>query len=76
MSQLIKSQALTLSGENSFSGFSGELESTNSKAFWEGDKSVIVGDATNNGDNAIIDFSFSFGWFLLILGKNSYDSGQ
>jgi hypothetical protein len=52
LSQLIKSQTLTLGGKDSLSGFVGESKSTNSKSFWDVQKSGIVSYRSNNGKNS------------------------
>lgn len=74
LSQLIKSKALSLSSSDSLSGFSGELKSTNSKSFRNVQKSDVVSDGTNNGENSWVELGLSFWDWGIIMRKGSSDS--
>lgn len=52
LGELIESQALSVSLEDSSSGSAGELQSANFKALRNNKKSVVIGDGSNNGNNS------------------------
>jgi hypothetical protein len=60
LSQLIKSQALTLSSSDSLSGFSGELEGADSESFWDIEESGVISDSAYEGDDSGVELSLSF----------------
>ena len=76
LSQLIEGQALSSSFGKSSSGSVGELECANSKSSRDLQKSVVVGDTADNGNNS----GGELGGLLLsrktIFGENSGYSGQ
>ena len=76
LSQLIEGQALSSSFGKSSSGSVGELECANSKSSGDLQKSVVVGDTADNGNNS----GGELGGLLLsrktIFGENSGYSGQ
>ena len=67
LSQLIESQALSLSGSNSLSSFIGESKSTYSKSFRYVQESSIVGDRSNNSKNSGVEFSLSLWYWSFVL---------
>ena len=76
LSQLIKSQTLTLGRNDSFSGLSGELKSTNSKSFWDVKKSVVISDSTNDSNDSGVKLGLSLSDRGFIVWKSSGDSGD
>jgi hypothetical protein len=52
LSQLVKSQTLTLGGKDSLSGFVGESKGTNSESLWDVQESVVVSYRSNNCKNS------------------------
>lgn len=65
---------MSFSGSDSFSGFSGEFKSANSKSLWDVQKSVVVSDGTNNGEDSWVEFSLSLWDWSVIVRKSSGDS--
>lgn len=76
LSQLIEGVCLTSSGKDSLSGSSGKLESSNSKSLRNVQKSDIVGDGANNGDNSGVKLGLFVGDGSAILAQMSGDSGD
>ena len=52
LGQLVESVACSLGASNSVFGCLGELQSNNSKSFGDVEKSGIVGNCSDDGDNA------------------------
>jgi predicted transcriptional regulator len=74
LSQLIKSEALTLGGKDSLPGFVGESKSTNSKSLLDVQKSGIVSYRSNNGKNSGVELGLSLRNWSLIVRKGAGNS--
>lgn len=76
LSQLIKSQALTLGGEDSLSGFIGEFKGADSESLRDVEEPVVVGDGANNSEDSGVELGLSFGYFGVVLRENLGNSGD
>lgn len=61
LSELIKSKTLSLSSDDSVSGCGGELEGYNSESFWDIEESGVVGDCSDDSNNAFELVIFELG---------------
>ncbi len=75
MSQLIKSQALTLGGNNSLSGIVGEFKGANFESLRDVEEPVVVSNSANYRENSGIELSLSFRYFSVVLRQDFGDSG-
>ena len=55
-SELVESQALTTSSDDSFSGLFSESEGTDSQ-LWDGEESDVVGDGGNSDNDGVVGLS-------------------
>lgn len=76
LSQLVEGVGVTSSSNNSLSGSSGELKSSNFKSLGNVQEPDIVGDGANNGDDSGVKLGLSFGNGSAILAQMSGDSGD
>lgn len=71
LGQLIESQSGSLGSLDSLSGSSGESESSDLKSLWDIQESDIIGDCSNDGDDAWVVFGFSLCDGCLIIAEMS-----
>jgi hypothetical protein len=75
LSQLIEGVAGSLGSGNSASGGGGELEGDNLKSFGDIEESDVVGDGSDDGDEAV-ELAGSFSEGGSVLGEESGDAGD
>lgn len=74
LGKLVESVASSLSGMDSGSGSLGELKGNNLESFWDVEESDIVGDASDNSDNAAKLVIFILG--ISVVREMLADSGE
>lgn len=76
LSELVESEGLTSSLNNSSASSGSELEGDDSKSLGDVKESDIVGDGSNNGDDSGVELGLSFGDDSAIFGEVLGDSGD
>ena len=76
LSELIESQAGSLSGVNALLGGVGELEGAHLESFWDVEESDVVGDGADDCDGAPVELGLALGSFSAVVGEVLDDTGD